>query len=255
MLRSRTYYQNKVMFMAEQRGCYSYTIEPRDIDQTHRVTYVALGDYILQAAGEDADRNGFGVRNLNCANCSWVLSRMAMALERRPEQYEQIVVRTWVNEVSRLMTTRNMVITGEHGRPVGAVVTQWAMIDLDKRTPLDIRAHLDYDRAVVEEPSPIDKPVRIPQIQPAVEVRHRVVYSDIDFNGHTNSLKYWEWMFDMLPLSDLTDRLLTRIDVNYHHEALYGQELVLCCDEAPNPRFEIHDEAGITLCRAALTWK
>ena len=44
-----------------------------------RATLMSLADYILHTAGEDADRGGFGVRDLNLHNASWVLTRMALA--------------------------------------------------------------------------------------------------------------------------------------------------------------------------------
>lgn len=236
-------------------GCYDYVVEPRDVDLTGRAAFVALGNYVLHAAGEDADRKGFGLRDLNCSNCSWVLSRVAMEFDRWLTQYERFSVRTWVNEVGRLMTTRNMVLTDERGERRGAAVTQWAMIDLDRRTPVDIRANLDYAAAIREEPSPIEKPQRILRVTPVRTVAHRVSYSDIDFNRHANSMKYMEWMFDLLPLEYITERTLARVDINYHHEARYGELLTICFEDGPQSLFEIKNSEGVPICRASLGWR
>lgn len=85
---------------------YSYQVQPREVDLTKKATIFTLGDCILHAAGEDADQIGFGVRELQRKNMTWVLSRMAVEVYRFPEEYERYTIGTWVGEISRLMTTR-----------------------------------------------------------------------------------------------------------------------------------------------------
>lgn len=241
--------------MTIKRGYYDYVIEARDLDQSQQATYAAINNYILRAAGEDADNNGFGVRDLNCDNCSWVLSRIAVEYYRRPHQDERITVRTWVNDVNRLMTTRNMEIRDEAGELITAAVTQWAMIDVARRSAVDIRQHVDYESAVVELPSPIANPARIAKVAPTISVPHRVCYSDIDFNGHVNSMKYMEWMMDMLPLEYVLGLMLERMDINYHHEALFGQVLNVGFEDGANSLFEITNDQGQMVCSASMKWK
>ena len=236
-------------------GSYIYRIEPRDVDFTRQVTLMAVGDDILHAAGEDADHNGFGLRVLGANNASWVLSRFAVEMERRPVQYEKLIVETWVGEVSRLMTTRNFRVLDEHGKRIGAAVSYWAMIDLTTRQPLDLRSNPDYLKAVCEEPSPIEKPGRIARVNPTQSVSHRVVYSDVDFNRHANSMKYLEWMVDMLPVEWHTERVCRRYTLNFMHEARYGDSLEVCFEDAPVSLFEIRNAEGTALCRASLEWR
>ncbi|MBE5032470.1 acyl-[acyl-carrier-protein] thioesterase [Gallalistipes aquisgranensis] len=238
-----------------ETGCYTYRIEPRDVDFTRQATLMALGDDILHAAGEDADRNGFGLRVLGANNASWVLSRFAVEMERRPAQYEKLRVETWVGDVSRLMTTRNFRVLDEQGNRIGAAVSYWAMIDLSSRQPLDLRNNPDYLKAVRDEPSPIEKPGRIARVEPSRTEAHRVVYSDVDFNRHANSMKYLEWMVDMLPVEWHTERVCRRYTLNFMHEARYGDLLDICFEDAPVSLFEVRNAEGTALCRASLEWK
>ena len=62
----------------DTKRTYNCRIEPRDVDFMRRASLMALVDYLLHPAGEDADRNGFGVRDLNLNNASWVLTRLAV---------------------------------------------------------------------------------------------------------------------------------------------------------------------------------
>ena len=237
------------------KGCYDYIIDSRDTDYRGQATLTSMVHYILEAAGDDADRNGFGVADLNCDNCSWVLSRMSVDFDRWPGKHERLTVRTWVNDVNRMMTNRCMIITDSNGERLAAAITQWAIIDLDKRTALDIREHINYEGAVTDEPSPIDKPARIRQVSAQQTTTHRVVYSDIDFNFHMNSLRYLVLMVDMLSEEYFERRELARVDINFIHEARYGQVLTIGYEQGEDSLFEINDSEGQPLCRASLKWR
>ena len=70
--------------MAE-KSLYRYRIEPQEVDFTLHATIPALGAAILNTAGTDAHGKGFGIDALNADNHSWVLSRMAVEIDARPE--------------------------------------------------------------------------------------------------------------------------------------------------------------------------
>lgn len=237
-------------------GTYKYRIEPRDVDATLRVRVYTMGDYILQAANDDADMLGFGVRDLNVSNSSWVLSRMAVEMKRMPSRHEYIDVYTWVSEYGRLMTTRNMVITDAEGNEIGATVTQWAMIDLDTRRPLDLSNLSNKKTSLVDREPPIEKPHKIGPFECSVERAHRVVYSDIDFNGHVNSMKYLEWMADTMPAELLEKAQGLRFDINYIHEAKLGEALTVCyAGTGGDHRFDIRNQDGLSICKAAIKFE
>ncbi|MDL2319853.1 acyl-ACP thioesterase [Alistipes sp. OttesenSCG-928-B03] len=238
------------------KGCYRYAIDSRDVDFSGRATLAAMCHYILEAAGEDADLNGFGVRDLNLDNTTWVLSRMAVEFARLPRQGEHFIVRTWVNEVSRVMTTRNMEVTDSDGVRIAAAVTQWAIIDTEKRTAVDIRGRFDYDGVVTDEPCPADRPARMGAVAPAETMQHRVVYGDIDFNHHMNSLRYIALMADMLPMDYFTQREIARLDIAFMHEARYGQVLTVGCEQRGGEScFEITNDEGQSICKASMKWR
>lgn len=238
-----------------RKGYYDYSIDSRDTDYTGHATLTAMCHYILEAAAEDADLNGFGVADLNCGNCSWVLSRMAVEFGRRLSKNDRFTVRTWVSDVSRMMTTRNMTITAEDGSHVASAVTLWAIIDLEKRIAVDVRPFIDCSKAVIAEPMPIEKPCRIGQIETRQSAAHQVAYSDIDFNRHVGSLKYMEWMLDMLPEEYFEKKQAGRVDINFLHEARYGQTVAINYEQRDESLFEITDNDGQAMCRASFRWR
>lgn len=242
--------------MAE-KTLYRYRVEPQEVDFSLRATIPALGEAILNTAGTDAHGKGFGVDALNADNHSWVLSRMAVEVDNRPVQYTDYDIATWINEYGRVLSTRNFTLTDAAGNEFGRAVTQWAMIDLKSRSALDLswvgQSHAD---AIVDCPSPTDKPRKIRSVTPTETTRHRVAYSDIDFNRHVNTMRYIEMMLDMLPLELLTDEAPVRLDIHFLKECRYGQTLVIGCErQGRKALFEISGEPDTVAVRASIEWK
>ena len=235
---------------------YDYCVQPHEVDLTKRATIITLGDMLLHAAGADADRIGFGVATLQEAHTTWVLSRMAIEMERFPREYEACRIGTWVGEINRLMTVRNMVIEDEQGHRLGAACTCWAMIDMASRHALDLTKNVHYSKTLLPYETPVGKPLRIARVDGREVDQHRVRYSDIDFNQHTNTMKYIQWMVDTLPLERLTEGKMRRLDINFLHETRFGDSVrILHAADAQSDRFELlrFDDAT-PVCRALFEW-
>ncbi|HCP57792.1 MAG TPA: acyl-ACP thioesterase, partial [Alistipes obesi] len=163
-------------------------MEPQEVDFSLRITLVALGGNILNIAGIDAHTKGFGVDALNKDNFSWVLSRIAFEFDYRPEEYVKYEIATWISDYGRMLSTRNFELTDQTGVCFGRVVSQWCMLDLSKRTAVDLRAVAEsHNDAIVECPSPAEKPRKVPAPDAEPVLTHKVAYSDIDFNRHVNT--------------------------------------------------------------------
>ncbi|MDR2886159.1 MAG: hypothetical protein LBU95_05200 [Rikenellaceae bacterium] len=234
----------------ESPATYSYRIAAREIDFALRPTLAALADHVLAAAGEDADTKGFGVGDLTASGWTWVLSRFCIEMKRWPLQNDVLHVRTWVSEIGRMMTTRNFLIKNEKGEILGAAVSNWAVIDVATRRAIDLRAHLDFTQHRIEEPSPIELPRRLAAVTDGRETAHRVAYSDLDFNRHTNTIRYIELMADALPLDCHEERTVHRADFNFLHESRYGDLLTIEMQLDEAARFEIRNQDGTPVCRA-----
>lgn len=243
--------------MLAEKSVYRFCVEPQDVDFTLRATIPALGGAILNTAGLDAHGKGFGVDALHADNYSWVLSRIAFEFDSRPGQYADYGIATWISDYGRVLSTRNFILSDASGREFGRAVSQWAMIDLTTRAAVDLSgvgdAHAD---AVVDAPPPTDKPRKIRAVVPTMHGEHRVVYSDIDFNRHVNTMRYIEMMLDMLPLDRVTAEAPVRLDVHFLKECRYGQTLTLGAEiRDAEALFEIGNGEGVVAVRAAIEWR
>lgn len=243
--------------MQAEKSLYPYRVEPQEVDFTLRATLSALGAAVLNTAGIDAHGKGFGVDALNRNNHSWVLSRIAFEFDSRPAQYVDYTIATWISDYGRVLSTRNFTLADAAGREFGRAVSQWAMIDLATRSAVDLSwvgdAHAD---AIVDVPPPADKPRKIRAVEPTQRFSHKVVYSDIDFNRHVNTMRYIEMMLDMLPLELLTCEAPVRLDVHFLRECRFGQTLSVGAElHDRGALFEIADDGGAVAVRAAVEWK
>lgn len=243
--------------MQAEKSFYSFRVEPQDVDFTLRATVPVLGAAVLNTAGIDAHGKGFGVDALNENNHSWVLSRVAFEFDSRPAQYTAYTIATWISDYGRVLSTRNFTLADAAGHEFGRAVSQWAMIDLATRTAVDLswvgNAHAD---AIVDAPPPAEKPRKIRTVDPTVRCEHKVVYSDIDFNRHVNTMRYIEMMLDMLPIELLTCEAPVRLDVHFLKECRFGQTLSIGAElHDRGALFEIANNEGAVAVRASVDWK
>lgn len=242
--------------MAE-KSRYNFRVEPQDVDFTLRATVPSLGAAVLNTAGIDAHGKGFGVDALNADNHSWVLSRMALEFDCQPGQYTDYTIATWISDYGRVLSTRNFTLTDAAGREFGRAVTQWAMIDLQTRSAVDLSwVGREHAEAIVDVPSPTEKPRKIREVNPTQTVEHRVAYSDIDFNRHVNTMRYIEMMCDMLPMEWFAREAPVRLDIHFLRECRYGQTLSIGCEQRERSAlFEIRPDAATVAVRASIEWK
>ena len=235
---------------------YPFTIQPENVDFTLRASAASIISYMLNVAGTDAHRKGFGVEALQGHSFTWVLSRLAVEISTQPRQYTDIEIDTWVNEFNRLSSTRNFKMRiGDE--VIAAGVSQWCMLNMETRQAVDMTLLKDiYERAMVAEASPIAAPARLRDVEPQISVSRPVVYSDIDFNRHVNTLRYIDLIFDTLPIELIEKNAGMRLDINFIAEALYGEVLTIGAYSEGNVwQFEISSDSGKKLCRAKIEFK
>lgn len=233
------------------KKAYSFKIQPQYVDFQFRVTMAALGDILLTTAGLNADDNGFGLRRLHDMNSAWVLSRMAIEMTRFPEQYETIQVETWVEEVGRANTTRNFCIRDEKNEIIGNACSVWVFFDMTTRRAKDLQTLDGIHDFASGELGKIEKPIKLHAVDGEEFDGFKVKYSDIDINGHVNSIRYIQWISDCFTLNCYRKKQVKRFEINYMTEMLFDDyvDIVRSEVEPLDFRFEIRKDDKVT-CRA-----
>lgn len=237
-------------------GSYDFVAEPFHVDFTGKLTMSVLGNHLLNCAGFHAAERGFGIASLNENDYTWVLSRLAIELEEMPSQYASFSIQTWVENVYRLFTDRNFAILDQEGRAIGYARSIWAMISLTTRKPADLLTlhggHItDY---ICAKECPIGKPGRIQVGKDSFVSDYPTKYSDIDINGHVNSIKYIEHILDLFPLEMFREKKIKRFEMAYVAESYYGDILSFYREEVNKDEFhlEIKKNNEEVVCRSKI---
>ncbi|MCD8317847.1 MAG: thioesterase [Paraprevotella sp.] len=223
-------------------GTYSFAVEPFHVDFTGKLSMEVLGNQLLNSAGRHAEERGFGMKELNESNYTWVLSRLAMDLNDLQMQHEEYSIDTWVENVYRLFTDRNFAIYGKDGKVYGYVRSVWAMINLDTRKPADLLTL--YGGSIVDyieedRDCPMEKPGRI-KVGSSMPVRSlEMYYSNIYINGHVNSMKYVEHVLDLFPKDWHAEHRISRFEMAYIAESHFGDTLSFFREEGKNGTFDV----------------
>lgn len=236
-------------------GEFHFVTESYLMDFRGRITIPMIGTYLLHAASSHAADRGFGYTDMNERHTAWVLSRLAIEMTAYPTMSESVTLYTWVDEVGKLFTSRCFELVNGEGKTFGFARSIWAAIDVETRRPtlLDVEGLSAY---ITNRPCPIEKPGKIAAVEHDTESElYRVKYSDLDVNGHLNSIKYMEHLLNLFDISLFREKEISRFEIAYQAEGKYGMELALHSKEvAPGIYNMSICNEGKAISRAAVTW-
>ncbi len=230
---------------------YEYEIKYQEVDGRKRLRLFNLENYLLEVAGTVADELGFGIAVLHPRGLTWILTRLSVEMYELPTHCERVRFETWIESNAHMLSTRNFrIYSGD--RLIGICKTVWAILDLQKREIVNYFDDPIFENAIDGEVLEMPR-VRMTTIpEPTGSMPHKIVYSDIDYNGHCNSCRYLQAMTDAY-LPDYYGKKV-RLDINYSKEAMLGEEMqiyYLVTDDGV--QYQMKNEAGETSCSAKLS--
>lgn len=218
-------------------GRYDFCVEPFTEDYAGHLSWGTLGNLLLRCSSLHAGSHGFGYDQMQAIRHAWVLSRLVLEIGRMPRTGERYTLCTWVDRIYRQFTDRHYALIGEDGNACGYGSSVWALINVDTRQPADLENLPDGGFTGVLLPgtaAPIKGPGRIRLREAAPAYTHTARYSDLDINGHVNSIRYIEMVLDLFPTSVLDRQTVRRVEMAYSSESYCGEQLTLFHEE-PSP--------------------
>lgn len=230
---------------------YEYEIKYQEVDGRKKLRLFNLENYFLEVAGIVADELGFGIRVLHPKGLTWILTRLSVEMDELPTHCEKIRIETWIESNVHMLSTRDFrIYSGD--KLIGRCKSVWAVLDLEKREIVNCFDNPIFEGAVDGEV--LDMPrVRMTTIpEPTGCMPHKIVYSDIDYNGHCNSCRYLQAMTDAFLPNYYGKKV--RLDINYSKEAMLGETLItnyLVSEDGV--QYQQKNESGETSCSAKLS--
>jgi len=209
------------------------TIRFGAIDKSDRLTLDAMFQFFQDAAISHADNLNVGREEMARTGQVWILSRMTVFVDRRPDYLETVSVSSWPRGFEKLFAIRDYNIKDKDDKAAVSARSAWLIVDLEKRRPLRPQAVMDLLPqntgldAITQDAGAIGG---LPLISGLAErdclqkvSERKALYTDLDFNGHVNNVRYINWLEDTLDLEILEKADKMRFDINYLNEIRSGE--------------------------------
>ena len=153
---------------------------------------------------------------------AFILTRLTLKFYQPIRPAEIITAQTWVSDGKGLNFPRYFRLQKQDGSVAAEGASSWLLLDLATRLPKRVS---DFDYGFEgEDPLPFATPRRFVTPAEMVEVGLRkIVYSDIDYNGHMNNTRYPDMICDYLPEGSV-GRMHT-MHLEFAREAKFGSTL------------------------------
>ena len=199
-----------------------------DCDREKRMRVAAMLSKMAAFAGYDYDARGLTHEKLYAMREVFLLSRVALKVHACPRARDLLDITTWENGARGAHMQRVFEMVDQEGRLCVSARSDWILVDPITRKilrPSSFTAKpLTTCDKVIDCPEP--KKIVLPREGLEDLGTRRVVWSDLDGNGHLYSGNYGDIVWDYLP-GDLQERSPREFYINYSKEATLGQELRL----------------------------
>lgn len=162
-------------------------------DKSLEATMTTIGNLFQDAAGNHANFRKLGYHDMKEQNMFWVLNRLKIQMIRFPKWLEDVNVSTWVSEIQPF-SHRHFIMTDTQGKDIGCGYSLWTPIDTITHR---IKRLTNFDTPLVDKITLCGTSHKLPDADKVELSSEKLAkFSDLDFLGHVNNVKYVEWMLN-----------------------------------------------------------
>jgi len=201
------------------------------IDRSDRLTVDSVFQFLQEAAISHAENLGAGREDMARTSQGWILSRMTVIVNKRPKYCDTITVRSWPRGWDKLFAIRDYEIKDTNDTAVVSARSAWLIVDMEKRRPLrpqSVMDNLPLNEGLEALSAEAEGAAGLPErdnLQKASE--RKALYTDLDYNGHVNNVRYIQWIEDIVDSELLENAERIRFDINYLSEIMGGEVIEL----------------------------
>ncbi len=221
-----------------------------------------LTSKIIDIATAHANSLGIGNPAMEARGCGWVLSRIAIEMERYPQVNENYSITTWVEVWNRQFSVRNFMVSDASGNPLGYATSVWMVLNTGTRENAGL-SHLSLAPSMITgRQCPIARPGKHRTILPATyegepprgairatapALDYTFRYSDLDFYRHVNTVRYVSMLLNQYTLAEMDETQVGRLEMSFLRESRYGESVrLLRSDDGLQTSFALSDAADGT---------
>lgn len=204
----------------------TYTLATSDVDCRKCCKAASFMCRTQEIANTHASQIGFGYDQLLATNSIWVLSRMKVKYIEQPVWRQTVDLTTWHKGSESIFALRDFELKDhDSGNSLIRATSSWLVLDAVSRKMLRPDRHFgdSYRNTILTQNALEDSCGKLSGPEDMRFVRSKeVLYSDVDFNKHTNNAKYVEWAFDCIPSEIATKQDIDWYQINFNHETVLG---------------------------------
>jgi len=210
-----------------------------------------------EIAWEHANLLGFGYEQLKEKNQFWVLSRLQVKIDRRPEWTEDFTLETWSRGTDGFFGYRDYIFADEKGNSIIQATSSWLVLDTDSKRIVRLNNFKEfpkYNESVFGTNAP---KVKSPKSEEPLDFSP-VRFNEIDINQHFNSGRYMERIIDSYTFDFHEKNELTKFEANFLKEGMPTDRLAVKKQELDSSNHLcsiIRENDGVELIRAKLIWQ
>lgn len=217
-----------------------------------------LTSKIIDIATAHANALGVGNPAMESLHCGWVLSRIAIEMERYPRVNETYRLTTWVEDWNKHFSMRCFMVCDGEGNPLGYARSVWMVLSTETRESMGLE-HLSLPADMISKREcPIARSGKhrailpygfegeIPRnalvsTSPAEEYTFR--YCDLDYYRHVNTVRYVSMLLNQFTLEEMDSTQVKRMEMSFMHESRYGETVeIRRHDDALSTAFSLNSK-------------
>lgn len=197
-------------------------------DRFCRLKPSAILAMLQDGAGCQCAEWGMDWETLAAKGVFWAVTRNRVEIHRLPLVGEKVTIRTWPVTPTRSAYPRAMEGYDAEGNLLFQVMSLWVLMDINKRTMV-LPGRSPIQVPGITRGCELPLPTSLAPVAEGEESCRRVVFSELDRNGHMSNIRYLDWMMDQLPAEYHQAHPLKSFTVAYLSEAREGDTITLRC--------------------------
>lgn len=179
---------------------------------------------LIDIATAHANSLHFGNPDMTEHNAGWVLSRIALQMERYPKANEQYMLSTWVERWTRRFSVRCFMVSDAEGRPLGYARSVWMILSTVTRESLPLSIFDFKPELELRDKCPaIDTEKHRPLDPDTATAHYTFRYCDLDFYRHVNTVRYVSLLLNQFSLEEMDSAMVRRLEMSFMQEGHYGE--------------------------------
>lgn len=205
---------------------------PSMCDRNSVMDLPAMLDMFQDMAGIHADTVGIGAIEMEERGLFWIVSKIRLRVNRRPQVGEMLNAVTWIQPAERASCERDFAISAD-GEWLAYVKSMWAALRRDngRLAPMaDFYPDADFTIAPPDDESFTRLSKNFDDAEPVGEYTIRSV--DIDRGGHMNNVNYVRALLGCFTCDQLEEMDIKELDMQFLMQCYEGETIKFVKREA-----------------------